>query len=211
MADNKELSYYQVDPNAPKLDESHPWLDAARTVFDSLGGGSPDVGLSPIAGLSLKNPKNIELLLKLMTKDSGGAYSAEAKKAFGFMKAKYPKLFSIPTGGIDETNISTNMGSYNPAQKRIMIRNDYPEFMFPGTPKNTTRTKIPAESLVDTLGHELTHALQQKRGLWTAMEDYKAAGPYHQNPFEDSANQAGSTAKNAYLRFLDEVSKLPPK
>lgn len=193
MPDEKELGHYRIDPNAPQADENHPWLSAMRSAFDMLGGGQPDAGLSPIAGLSLKNPANIDKLLKMMANDTGkGAYSPNAKQAFAFLKAKYPKIFGIPTS-VRETDIvrKPRWGEYNPHFRDVRV---------------APRPNAPIDSLVSTTGHELTHAIQQKRGAWNTFADYQKAGAYHQNPFEIDAERGGETAKTAYEQFMEMLN-----
>ncbi len=202
MADmQQQLEAYKIDPNMPKADEEHPWLKAARWVFDQMGGSNPDAGVNPIAGLSLKNPANIEKLLQMMANDTTpGAYTDRGKQAFAFMKAKYPKLFGIPSNIVERNTLGGRTGEYVPFSKMVKISNSQKGY-FPS--RNIPQT---TEDMVNSLGHEIVHSLQQKRGAWNTFDEYKATGPYHENPFEFGADRGGDTAKTAYQRFIDMLN-----
>ncbi len=154
-----------------------------------------DPGIGPAdlpinAGVVISE-KTLPLLLKKIEKAGGlsGSTQDAATYANNYIKAKYPKIRALVDKLTQTDTYPTGLkGNYFPDTNSIVLNKN-----------NSPFTQI------DTLTHELTHALQKKRGY--DFKDYIPPSVDFNNYFnqdvEINARRAGKTALDGYAKFVD--------
>lgn len=224
MAD--PLEYYrarpigQEDPTIPKPQEDSPLQKLSYVILDSLS--APDNFVMGPMGLTLKGPNAAINALKIakMGQDLPNVLGTNAPQwledAFRFLRAKYPKLSSMPK----ETVLGKTRnfpGLYDPYTKNAILDAD----LIGKFTKEGTTTPI------KTIAHEDLHAVQGRNlsagKFWDKYnklaeqywpEEFRKrldkGGPfffgdsdtYYKHPMEAQARQAGETAQQAMRLFM---------
>jgi hypothetical protein len=141
--------------------------------FGDVLTGDPGSAPAGLAGLVM-NPKNAQKILS----------SSKVLGLLDYMLAKYPRLSKLP----NKINYKINKigGEYNPYDKIVSV--DAPLF-------------TPMQRQVEILGHELTHAYRDRRGLLKSILEYNGSTELE----ESLARQGGVTAQKTYEKFMELI------
>ena len=151
-------------------------------------GGAP-TGLAGMV-LNAKNVKQLEGLLK-------GLKPRTYQHILTFMKEKYPTMFASPKAlslvkkidlPVEYSDDVMAAGQYNPYTKTVEVLADRDPMEF-----------------VESLGHELTHSIKDRKGLLKIIADApwnKEIEKMH-SVQEMLARRGGRTAYNTYKNFLN--------
>lgn len=167
--------------------------------FGEVLTGDPGSAPAGLAGLVM-NPKNAKVIAGKMANfimENAGKRFNNADYVIEYLKAKYPKLASIPVEYNTRARLGNRtLGLFDPFSKGVAVNYKFANRTTP--------------ELVSTLTHEIVHALQNKKG--ETFKVYQQAGRanknflnYFQQPVEQQARQGGLTARNTFEKFLNLI------
>ena len=143
------------------------------------------------AGLAITE-RNIPAILKKLQELGSNYFDSPQQFAMKYIAAKYPKLSGIPNeiSAVNPIDLgSLEAGRYLPTSNSINLSNH------PGYSRG---------QMVQTLAHEIIHALQASRG--ENFDNYTPASKsftgYLSQPTEEGARQAGATALDTMHKFV---------
>jgi len=124
-----------------------------------------------------------------------------------FMRVKYPRFSQLANVGVSRTPPAGGQaGDFG-----RFAAYDRPIGTAQGTVSVFPHTGADPGEVADTVGHELTHAWQQRRdpiGLTTSYLPPEAGEEAYQNQYwERMARQGGATAKRSYEKYLSLVGR----
>ncbi len=158
----------RVDPNESKIESNTLTDRILRSGKNFIKAGMGDIGISPMPlGLVMRGPTGAANAAKIareaamsLPKDA-----SEAEAAIAYMRAKYPKIAAMVDGiypararhlnqntpsGFEEV-----LGMFKPEENTVHV--------------NAEAKGVPFGGQVNTVGHELTHALQMHRPTTAAL------------------------------------------
>lgn len=197
-ASQPSLEHYRINPGQAQAAAPESGVTKAlHSMFNMAGGDDPNsAAMAPsILGLSMKNPKNAFKLARMMMQLlPEGANASQAQQSLAYMMSKYPKLSGIPKEiALGDMAKAPGAGPFTRGMygnKMIQIDQG-----------------LNNREAVGTLGHELTHAMQDKRNpnflrLYEMLDQNYG---YRNNPLEVNARKGGSTAQSTLDKFLQHM------
>jgi hypothetical protein len=151
---------------------------------------------APVGAGLVISEKNIPILYNRMRQmgmwPDDGSLMHNLDFALNFMKTKYPKIFALPDKirRYPEGWPKDKMGAYYPRTNQVALN--------PG---------LNVPDSIDTVGHELTHAIQKKFGA--TFEDYIEPEvdfeKYWRQWYEVEARRGGATTLNAFDKVMEGI------
>ncbi len=196
MADRPKYDQTYPPSTIPTYETGGVGVSAQPTFLQKMMhmfGSATDPGMgpqaleTPIAGMVL-NSKNAEVIKNAIMGLRKDASPLEI--ATRFVSTKYPRLSGLANQIVRNLDTTTgSLGSFDQGSKTINIFKD-------------SEQDLP--NLVNTIGHELTHAAQFKRtpGIFNNYVMPEVSHDLYSNqPAEILAKQGGSTAENSLRKF----------
>ncbi len=171
--------------------------DLVQKISRMIFGNGNDLGFGPAAleaPIGMGAVLNAQNVAKMRDALSGAGALSSAEYAKRYVSLKYPKLFSLPSRIkiLPKEDIGARYGEYLPGNNSVNLSGD---------------SRISSKEMINTLTHEITHALQQKRGAGAGEYIMPSQGfqEYFNQPVEVGARQAGQTAASTFDKFINAI------
>lgn len=164
-------------------------IDALGDAFEQ---STRNTGIPAVMGAGMvMNPKNARKLAKILAPMMEYKGFSDVDRALIYLKNKYPKLANIPKFfSFEEFDTPNIIGAYDPNTKGVQL-------------SSKVKGAMPN---VNTVAHEIIHALQDKRGKLPNANSFIDASNdlagYQNQAHEIGARRGADTAVTTYLKYL---------